>query len=321
MWHIKAFVQLILSFVPMGEKINYWLQMLNGSRDPERGLISRKYRRERVIRLSKIMRVISAHKPLEGITVVDIGTGWYAVNPIMLYFMGVRTCHTYDHVRHVRLDQIHVFLDAVGDEIEEMSEITSVSADLLKARLAHLKKCDTLDDLLAAAGIVYHAPADAVTTGLDDKSVDLVYSYSYAVLEHVPEKMIADLTAETNRILKEDGAAFHRIEFHDHYVTFDKKISKVNYLKYPEWYWSLMAQNKISYQNRLRQKQFTEIFEAGGARIELLEQDTDPKDLEQVKTMKIDKLFDGLSPEELAIFVSDFILSFPSRPDTGSPPA
>lgn len=318
MWHIKAFVQLILSLVPMGEKINYLLQRISGLLNQERGLVSHKYRRNRVIRLSKIMRMINRHHSLEGITVVEIGTGWDAINPIMLYFMGVRTCHTYDHVRHARLDQIQVLLDAIDDQIEEMSEITSVPSQVLQARLARLRKCDALDELFTEADIIYHSPADAVETGLDGKSVDLVYSY--AVFEHIPEKMISDLTAESRRILRDTGAAYHRIEFHDHYISFDRKISKVNYLKYPEWYWALMAQNRISYQNRLRQKHYIEIFEAGGAKIELLEQDMDPQDVEEVKTMKLDKQFQGMTPEELAIYVSDFILSFPNETGVKSRP-
>ena len=147
-----------------------------------------------------------------------------------------------------------------------------------------------------------------VLAHLPDNSIDLVYSY--AVLEHVPESVIHGITLESKRILKQNGIAYHAIGTHDHYVSFDKRISKVNFLQYPEWLWRFFVKNKISYHNRLREKQFLEIFKSHGAKIKMISNKIDPSDLEILKTMKIDKRFAGMTHEELAVYYSEIILSF-----------
>jgi ubiquinone/menaquinone biosynthesis C-methylase UbiE len=161
------------------------------------------------------------------------------------------------------------------------------------------------------ANIIYHAPGDAIKTGLEDNSVDLVYSY--AVLEHVPKKAIHDITIESKRILKNSGFNYHVIGLHDHYVNFDKKITKVNFLKFPEWLWAFFVYNKISYHNRLREKQFLELWEQYGAKINWIENKMDQKDLDALKKMKIDKSFESMSLEEIAVYKTEVIFSFPEK--------
>lgn len=141
--------------------------------------------------------------------------------------------------------------------------------------------------------------------------MDLVYSY--AVLEHVPERVAVDLTGESRRILKPGGRVYHAIGLHDHYVSASRNISKVNFLQYPEWLWAFFVKNKFSYHNRLREKQFLDIFEAYGAQIEWIKHEIDPADLQALQNMNIDKRFAGMTHEELAVTYSEIILSFPRK--------
>ena len=175
-------------------------------------------------------------------------------------------------------------------------------------RLAKLKDGANTEAIFGRASIVYKAPGDAAKSGLPDDSIDLVYSN--AVLEHVPESVIHDLTIETKRVLRQNGVAFHAIRLHDHYVSFDKNISKVNFLRYPESMWRFFVKNKISYHNRLREKQFIEIFESHGGKIQMRDNETDPQDLEVLKTMKVDRRFSGMPPEELAVYYTEIVFSF-----------
>jgi SAM-dependent methyltransferase len=297
-WQGKVAVQFVLSHVPGGERLNYVLQRGAGSFS------------ENAIgtRVATTAGFLAKNVDVTDRTIVEIGTGWNAVNPLMMSLFGARLIHTYDHVRHLRLDLAMTVLHRIQAMLDSIVTVSGIPRAVLQQRLDELMAAPDLATLLETARINYVAPGDATRTGLPDHSVDVVYSY--AVLEHVSEDVIAALTEEARRVLVPGGVAVHSIGLHDHYVSFDPSISRVNFLQYPEWAWSLFVKNKISYHNRLREPQFRRIFEEHGARITKSEVFTDPKDLEALKRMKIDARFAGMSPDELAVTKMTVILSY-----------
>ncbi len=301
MWRLKVFIQFLLAHLPGGEKMNYLLQYMIGTHSPGK-------KAKRVMEMIKKIQFIGQHTPIEGKIIVEIGTGWNAIGAVLFYLMGARTCYTYDHVPHARFKLIRQLVGVIENRLVEIQSIVSIPAAVLQERLSKLKTAASLQELFGRANIIYFAPGDASKTGLPGKSVDVVFSY--AVLEHVPEEVIHALTVESKRILKEEGIAYHLIGLHDHYVKFSKKISKVNFLKYPEKWWAFWVKNKISYHNRLREKQFIDIFKSHGAKIESTRNETEVSDIEILKGMKIDKQFAGMTYEELAVFKTEIILSF-----------
>jgi len=303
MWKVKVLIQFFLSHLPMGEKINYLLQNLKNSHSPEKMA-------NRINDLSKSLKKLGEHVELEGSTVVEIGTGWEAIGTILLYLMGVKICHTYDHVPHLRFELVQMLINEIENHIDEISQFISVPKPILDERLSKIKTSENLNDFFEKANIIYHAPGDAAETGLESNSVDVVYSN--AVLEHVPKEVVNNIIIESKRILKNTGVAYHLIGLHDHYVSFDKKISKVNFLQYPEWLWAFFVYNKISYHNRLREKQFLTIFKSHGAKINWIESKIDEPDIDVLKKIKINKKFSGMTPEELAVYRTEIIISFPS---------
>ena len=144
---------------------------------------------------------------------------------------------------------------------------------------------------------------------MEKNSIDLVISN--AVLEHVPAETIWALTRESRQLLRNSGIAYHFIGLHDHYAILSDKLSNVNFLKYPQWLWSLFVLNDISYHNRLREKQFLEIFSACGASVIWLKNKTDSRDILALQGMKIDKSFQHLTLDELAVHQTEVILAFP----------
>ncbi len=301
MWKVKVLIQFILSKIPLGEKINHGFQKMNGSHDEQTI-------RGKIITLAETMAKINEHVPLEGATVVEIGTGWVPISSLLFYLMGAKVCHTYDHVPHVRYQLMQMLLRSIEGQQKELSKITSISHEVLATRLARLTEAANLEEYFTKANIIYHAPGDGAATGLEDKSVDLVYSN--AVLEHVPKKVVYGVTMECKRILKKSGVAYHLIGLHDHYADFDKRISKVNFLKYSERVWSFFVKNKISYHNRLREKQFLDIIKECGGKVVWQENKVNPDDIDLLKTMKIAGTFQEMSPEELAIYKTELISTF-----------
>ena len=301
MWKLKVLIQFLLSKMPMGEKINYLLQKVIKSHNDEKT-------EGRILDLIKSITKINERIPLEGTAVVEIGTGWMPICSVLFYLMGVSVCHTYDHLPHVRYELVIMLIRSIESQLDEISKITSIPLNVLENRISKLKKTTCLEDFFSRANIIYHAPGKGTNTGLKNESIDIVYSH--AVLEHVPEKVIYDLTIECKRILKKSGIAYHLIGLHDHYVSIDKKISKVNFLKYPEFLWAFFVKNKISYHNRLREKQFLDIFKECDGKIIWLENKINSNDIDLLRNMKVDKAFQGMSYRELAIHRTELMITF-----------
>lgn len=301
MWKIKVLIQFLLAHLPKAENLNYLLQILNKSLSPEKIA-------KRIPVLLKQMRFLEEFLSLEGISVLEAGTGWNAISAILFYLMGARIIYTYDLLPHVRYRLVQNVIYELEKQIEQIHLITCRPKFLVINRLKRLKDSSDIETMLNSANIIYKAPADVTRTGLPDNSIDLVYTN--AVLEHLPESSIHGLMVEVKRILKKQGVVYHLIGLGDHYASFDKNISTINFLQYPEWLWRIFAKNKISYHNRLREKQFLEIFESHGIKIKKVNSKTDPHDLEILKTIRVDKHFSGMKDEELAVYKSEVILSY-----------
>lgn len=302
MWRVKLLIQFVLGWIPYGEKINYFLQRLQNSH-------SESHIASRVLHLAKELKKLDTRFPLNGKSVVEVGTGWYPINPFMLYLFGVQQCYTYDHVRHIRPELVKMLVTSIKAKLAEVAAITGLPLDLLQERVARWQSCKSTDEFLAAANVTYFAPADATATGLPNHSVDLVYSY--AVLAHLTRPLLVLLIEESKRILKPDGCMYHYIGMQDPFKGFDKNISNINFLKHSESWWSFFVNNKINYNNRFRERQFIDVFESCGARLVWKESACNYDDVERLKTMKVDSSFAGFTREELAIYLTRLLLTVP----------
>lgn len=309
-WQAKVAVQAVLGRVPGGESLNHRLQLHSGRHSP------RDVRR-RIAKAVAFLVDLAPHVSVEEKVIVEVGTGWDGLHPILLSCLGAERIVTYDHVRHVRWDHCELVVRELlaHEAMDRLCEIQPTA----RQSCGVLARCNTLDDLLQAAQIEYVAPGDACDTWLDDGTADIVYSA--AVLEHLPENVIERLLVETKRILRPDGVFVARIGLHDHYHRADSSISRVNFLKYPEWLWAPLVKNRISYHNRLREKHYLQRFEVHGGRVLWRQSYVDDEDIAALETMSIDKRFRDLTPEELAVWRSDLVLDFPTASPTMSRPA
>jgi hypothetical protein len=297
-WKVKVAIQSVLAHVPGGEAVNYRLQWANGRYTPER------LKRRTLEQAEKLAKLLPHVK---GGVILDVGTGWELIAPILFYLMGASHVYTYDHLWHLRFDIPRIVIAQL--DASELSESLCANRALIAPRIEKLKQCRNLDDLLTAARITYRAPADACITGLPSGSVDLFFTYE--VLEHVPESVLNGLVLESKRILKSSGVAYHAIEPGDHYT---RDTSHINHYRYPEWLWSPLVKNNISYHNRLCLRQFRECFEGHGAIIQSSYDQTSSDDLSNLRNgFRPAKKFRSFSPEELAIWYSEIVYSFPTE--------
>ncbi len=288
-WQVKAAIQATFAVLPGGEYLNHMAQLMFGSHAPEAYIGA--FRQQ----MAKIEE-LNARFPLKDKTVMEIGPGWNAIGIFCFSLMGVKEIYTFDHQPHIRFGLVRELLSVVRD-----------NEPRYRASATKLLGAKKLEDFFAMTGVHYCAPGDASRTGLANKSIDLIYSYN--VLEHIPIKVLEAITHESNRILKADGIAFHRIGLHDHFQSIDPSLSAVNFLKYSDPVWRIIGQNKIHYHNRLRASHYVDMFERHGGEIAFREDELLPRNIAAAKTIKR-AIYRGVPAEELAISGMDVDVSF-----------
>jgi len=300
MWKIKVLIQFLLANLPGGMRINYFLQKFRGAHSEEKinQLLPNRIRK---------LKLIDGFINIDGSSILEIGPGSWMTTNLLFYIMGAKKIFSYDHYNHAQFKIIMMQIKWLEENVKLVESMTNISESIICKRISKIKSSSTLDEFFKNANIIYNAPGDARQTGLPNDSIDIVFSCD--VLEHVPEKTINKITIESKRILKSSGCAFHHLGLDDHY-SYVSNVSKVNFLKYPEWLWRLFVKNKISYHNRLREKEFFKIFKSCGSKVEVVFNKIDPNSLVTLKSMKINKRFSGMSHEELAVWVSFVRLTF-----------
>jgi SAM-dependent methyltransferase len=147
-------------------------------------------------------------------------------------------------------------------------------------------------------GIHYSAPGDATRSGLPDGSLDLYFSV--AVFEHVSVKTVKALLREAYRTLRPGGLTYHVIGMFDHYTTMDPSITQVNFLKYSDFTWRMLGQNKIYFHNRLRESEFVTLFREAGFEIVDKRSEVDVRSLEALESMHLNAKYRGFDKRDLA---------------------
>lgn len=285
-WKTKVAIQFILARMPGGEAINHRLRLLNGRHATGE---LRENIAGRLIMFPRLQKQVS----LRGATVVEVGSGWELLDPLLMFVFGAKRIYTYDRIRHARFAVVRHVVRELQTAAQSFVE---AGADPL--RLEALAKATNLKDLLALARIAYLAPGDASATGLPDSSVDLFFSV--AVLEHVTPSALSAIVAECRRVLKPSGRSFHVIDPGDHYSAHG--VSRINFLQYSDRAWDFWVQNSISYHNRLRAREFLDAFSHGGLSLIYANAKTDAADLELLQNgFRLDRRFFHFSPEELAV--------------------
>lgn len=303
MWKFKVLVQLVLSIIPGGVFLNTQLHKLKRTSN----VSSIEQILGRIPELTTSLMKIDEVTPIKDAVIVEVGPGGSMVSGLIMYLLGAKKVHSYDHIKHVSYNLLEQNLEALQVGLESIAQISGVSVVNLQARLDLVLKTNSADEALDRASISYNAPADATQTELHDASVDIVYSH--AVFEHLPPEVIEAFTLESKRILKNTGVGCHMIDVHDHYA-YDTTISKVNFLQYSERVWAFFTHNKLSYHNRLRAHQFKDIFESFGAVTLMFKTELESESLAALDTIKINNRFSGMTHEELAIHRVEIMIQF-----------
>jgi len=289
-WLLKAAVQRAISALPNPERVNHFFQrkVLRSFPLPKREFI---WRVEHALNHFKAIQ--THYGDVEGLRGYEFGAGWDMIIPLTYHALGIDDQTVVDIRPNLRLE-------LVNDTVRRLNEYRDdIERDYgVKMRPLDSRQVISSAELKERFGINYCAPCDARRTGLPADSIDFITS-TYT-LEHIPRQDIVLILREGHRILKPTGVVSSLIDMQDHYALCDRNVSVYNYLRFPEWFWTLVN-SPLHYQNRLRYSDYMDIAkdDGFGPVSEWIDNPTD-RDLTILRSLKLNQKFTGYSEASLA---------------------
>lgn len=247
--------------------------------------------------LDQIAALRRAGVTLAGTTVLEFGSGWLPLIPMLFHLAGAGRLILTDVERLMDARTIARAHAHLAGRIDAIAAALEAPREALLARLGRFAPD-------------YRAPWDPAAEPA--ASVDLVISR--ATFEHVPAEALRAFLAEFRRILRPGGATCHLIDNSDHWEHTDKSLSRVEFLRYEEndRLWRLAQLNTQGFQNRLRHSDYQALLAEAGFRVVLAEGVPDPKCLEDLRRLPLAGRFRGRPAEDLAILTSLFVAVTPA---------
>ncbi len=236
---------------------------------------------------------------IEGADVLEFGSGWLPVIPLLFRLAGAKSVTLTDQERLLDERLVGAAATIIEDRkayiavrLGEKNSEREITESMVAARTG-----GSIESQMSRCGFRYFVPF--VPAWVPDRSIDIVISR--AVLEHVPEPELHDFMRHFHRILKPQGAMCHTVDMSDHWEHRDKSIGRINFLRYSDPAWKLTCLNPQNFQNRLRRCDYVHGVERAGFQIIKLVGESDPQALADFDAMPIARKFSGLTREEAAI--------------------
>ncbi|MDO9709377.1 SAM-dependent methyltransferase [Paracraurococcus lichenis] len=251
---------------------------------------------ENAIRQIEMLR--RAGLDVRGRRVLEIGSGWHPILPVVFIASGAESVALTDVERLLDLRLIRSAIQFVLTKRELLAE--RVGAD----RFDRLEVDDTnLITQLNRLGLTYQVPYR--TSDTPDAAMDLIVSCS--VLEHISPKLLEAMMSDFWRILAPGGAMVHFVDCSDHRAMSDKSLSRCDFLRYEDRVWRLLCLNPQSYHNRLRHSDLKAVLQKAGFEIRAEWRETRSRELEELSTIPLAKRFRSRNLEDLAAISSHFV--------------
>ena len=242
--------------------------------------------------------------PLQGATVLEIGSGWQPMIPVLLSLAGASRVYLTDLNVLLRPDTFSAALHALRTQRQTIVDELQVDPETLD-RVLREDRAVPMQERLEEMRLVYLAPCDCRKLNLPPESLDVVTSR--ACLEHIPPQVLQDILHESHRLLKRGGLACHWVDPSDHWEHQDKSLSRVNFLKYSDGVFRWTYVNPINYQNRLRHPEYGEMLSKANFRLIREERTLDQASLHSLAHLRLAKRFRRFSHEDLATIDSLFL--------------
>ena len=244
-WIAKALSQQVISHLPVGNSLHYFLQR-HVARSLPHSDATFLYHCEFAGRYVTALREYT-ETPVAKARCLEFGAGWDCATALGLCSLGVRNQILVDISAKLRFDLINETLDQahrLADKVAERAPGANVF--VLPDRV------DNVSDLIAMG--IAHCVGDLMQIKWPSR-FDLISSTS--VMEHIPADVLPRLVRHCRELLRPGGLFCAAIDAADHDSRFDRSIS------YSPSAWSAFN-SPLHYQNRLPLSDHLKIIKEAG---------------------------------------------------------
>jgi len=295
-WHLNAAMGTVKALIPFQETLRRAKRRFVPYRTDEavdQGLLGDG--------LQMIDALQSVGLDIKPSVVLEVGSGWHPVIPLLFHLAGARRIKMTDQVS---LMDASLVASAASFIERNKARLAACQIDLPAEWTSAIKRdSQSLERMLDALRIDYDASFEF--SKLANGSIDVLVSR--AVLEHIRPDVLTSLLAQFRRVLKPGGHMCHVIDNTDHYAHADKSINYVNFLRFEDWQWRLLTINPFAYTNRLRHSDYRRLLVAAGFRIVREVTRVDKKSLASLGCMPLAAKFRDKDLEDLATATSLFV--------------
>ncbi len=209
----------------------------------------------------QILVLRNAGFSLEEKKVLELGTGWFPVIPLMLRLAGAGYVYLTDIEPLMDHNTVLTAADFLLTKKEDLAQRLHIDIARVEQLLAAPRNL-SFDELLRWYELAYICPYDA---GKDIPSVDCIVSHT--VLEHIPEHILRKFFHDSKRSLRPGGVHSHGIDLTDHRAHVDPRLSRVDFLRYSDLTWSILGITSEICTNRLRRSDYISMLSEAGYQI------------------------------------------------------
>ena len=231
---------------------------------------------------------------IKGATILELGTGWYPVIPLMLRLAGARHVILTDEHRLLDEETLGAAVAFLSDRREDVASRLGVATDEVD-RLLDLTDSASLDQALKSLGLSYRVP-----TRLDDDTLKVDAIVSHTVLEHIPPEILREIFEHSAHVLGPSRLVSHGTDHSDHRQHKDQTLSRLDFLRYNPLSWRMLCVNPQDYTNRLRYPDLLDMIKAAGLEVVTSRALVDEKSLDDLAGLKLSKSFQDYDRRDLA---------------------
>lgn len=257
-----------------------------------------------------MIQTIRSARDIQDSVCLEIGAGWEPALPLLFSLCGARDIIMTDLHKLCTEQTMTAAIEGVIRKRDEIASGLGLSPEFISSQLTWHKE-QGLGECLKRFRIRYFAPCDCTNLPVPSDSIDIVYSR--AVLEHIPPATLRGIFVESTRVLSDDGLACHFIDCSDHWEHNDKRISRINFLRYSDRLYRWTCVNPMNYQNRMRHSEYVQLLNKSGFKVIKEDRNVDLPAIQALAGMKLAPCYRHFAPEDLAT-VDSFLVARKADP-------
>lgn len=194
----------------------------------------------------------------EGAHLLEIGSGWFPILPLVLRAAGAERVYLTDAHRLMDARTLAAAIAYVQRNAGMLAERLDVPRNAFDRLSAGADPAARFEERLARLGFVYLAPVDPGRF----PPVDAIVSQT--VFEHIPPAALEQLLATAARALRPGGTMSHGIDNSDHRMIRDPRLGRFDFLRFAPRTWRMLCLDPQAYTNRLRHSDYARLLRRAG---------------------------------------------------------